>query len=82
MNIAFTWIFTGTAMIAGLLGANLLTQATLGVGLICLGALAGILARIAQAGHQHSRLMEELKKQHPETAATHSGSTDESGQRS
>lgn len=39
-----------------------LTQATLGVGLIGLGCLCAVLARIAQADQQHRNLLEVLDK--------------------
>jgi predicted benzoate:H+ symporter BenE len=37
------------AILLALSGAESLTQATLGVGMICLGAVVAIIARIAQA---------------------------------
>ncbi len=50
-------------LIAGLLalaGAVTLSQATIGVGLICLGCLAAIFGRIGQASFQHDALLERL----------------------
>ena len=41
-------------ILLALSGVGSLTQATLGVGLICLGAVVGILARIAQADRHES----------------------------
>lgn len=41
------------ATLAGLLGVFYLSQATVGVGVIALGCLLGILARIIQAAEHH-----------------------------
>ena len=49
------------AVLAAVLGTFTLSQATLGVGIIGLGCLAGILARVAQAEAHHS----ELRKSQP-----------------
>jgi len=62
-------------LIAGLLalaGAVSLSQATMGVGLICLGCLAAIFGRIEQASFQHDALLErlgEVKSQASQTRA-------------
>jgi hypothetical protein len=45
----------------GAIGALLLSSATAGVGLIALGCLCGILARIAQAGYFHKLEVERLQ---------------------
>jgi hypothetical protein len=50
------------AVLAALVGLVSLSQATLGVGLICGGCLLGVLARIAQAQAQHRELQEVLKR--------------------
>ncbi len=44
------------AVIAGVIGIPMLSNATLGVGLIGLGCLFAILGRVAQAHHQHREL--------------------------
>lgn len=44
----------------GVVGVTMLSEATLGVGVVALGCLCGILARIAQAAQQHKALMETL----------------------
>ena len=50
------------AVLVALVGLVSLSQATLGVGLICGGCLLGVLARIAQAQAQHRDVQEVLKK--------------------
>jgi hypothetical protein len=45
------------AVFAGALGLMFTSEATLGVGVIALGCLCAILARIAQAGRHHNELM-------------------------
>jgi amino acid transporter len=40
----------------GLYGADHLTQATLGVGVVCVGVLVAVIARIAQAADHHAEL--------------------------
>lgn len=40
-----------------------LSQATSGVGGIAIGCLLAIVARIAQAGHHHKKLLEQLEPQ-------------------
>jgi hypothetical protein len=55
------------AILLALSGTGSLTQATLGVGMICLGAVVGILARIAQADRHEAemrRLIETTRGQH------------------
>lgn len=49
------------SMLAGGGGLLLLSQATLGVGIICGGCLLAILARMAQAAHQHRELIRKLE---------------------
>lgn len=44
------------AVLDAVVGTFLLTQATAGVGIICLGCLIAIMARIAQAAAQHKQL--------------------------
>ncbi len=46
------------AIVVGVIGGLMLTQATLGVGIICAGCLIGILARIAQASGQHEEVIQ------------------------
>jgi len=50
------------ALGAGGIGALLLSQATMGVGLICGGCLAAVLARVWQAAAHQDELRELLKK--------------------
>jgi len=50
------WIFLGMLMLfLGIVGLSLLSQATVGVGLICFGCILGILARLAQAEKFHKK---------------------------
>jgi hypothetical protein len=53
---ALTVLLVIAAVGLGLWGLNDLTQATLGVGLVALGCLCAILARIQQASAQHAEL--------------------------
>lgn len=49
-------------------GADRLTQATMGVGIICLGVFVAILARLAQAADHHAelrRLIEQALERKP-----------------
>lgn len=62
MNAFVMVIMILAALLLGAIGLNSLTQATIGVGLICLGAVAGILARIAQSGAQHADVLRQLKR--------------------
>ena len=55
------------AIIAGIIGFFLLSQATMGVGVIALGCLFGIMARLAQAGSHAKQLREALKYPLPQT---------------
>lgn len=48
------FVLAGTGL--ALLGSNLLTQATLGVGVIALGIFVAVLARIIQAGAAHAHV--------------------------
>lgn len=43
----------------------LLTQATLGVGVLCFGILLAILARINQASEQHKAIIEAMRYNAP-----------------
>lgn len=47
-------------LLAVVVGSNMLTQATLGVGVICGACFLLILARIAQAHEQHKDLLKRL----------------------
>jgi hypothetical protein len=53
------------ALAIGAFGALSLSQATLGVGIICLACLLGILGRIAQAYEQHKEIRKLLQKNAP-----------------
>lgn len=50
------------AICAGFVGIFLLSQATMGVGIIALGCLFGILARIVQASFHQEQLLNALNK--------------------
>lgn len=47
---------------AAVYGADHLTQATLGVGVLCLGVFIAILARIAQAADHHAEIRRLLER--------------------
>lgn len=51
------------AFLAGLVGFVLLTDATTGVGIIALGCLTGILARIIQAKQQQDAALQFMQKE-------------------
>jgi len=53
-------LLVALAIIAAVIGFFLLSQATMGVGIVGLGCLAGILARIAQAHEQHQEMMKTM----------------------
>jgi len=46
------------ALLAGLIGFFYLTQATIGVGIICGACLLAIIARIVQASDQHAEMIQ------------------------
>lgn len=56
-------VLTLLALLAGLIGFVLLTDATTGVGIIALGCLAGILARIIQAKQQQDAALQFMQKE-------------------
>ena len=60
---AGTWLLMIAAFGAALLGLVTLSQATMGVGLLCGGCLFAIWARIVQAGAFHKELMKALQQQ-------------------
>lgn len=60
MNALFALLIVG-AVAFGAGGVLMLSQATLGVGLICVGCLSGILARIVQATVDHQQILERLR---------------------
>jgi hypothetical protein len=45
------------AVLTAIFGAASLSQATMGVGIICIGCFIAILARIVQASVQHNELL-------------------------
>jgi hypothetical protein len=55
-----TWLLVVAAGLVAFGGFAMLTQATQGVGLIALGCLTAILARIAQAGGHQRELLKAL----------------------
>ncbi len=57
-------ILSIAAFLAGLIGFSMLTQATMGVGLVCIGCLSAILARIIQQERHHKEMKDELAKLH------------------
>ncbi|MGE8218545.1 MAG: hypothetical protein ACN6OU_02180 [Stenotrophomonas acidaminiphila] len=62
-NGGSTWavLLVVGSLICGLIGLFGLTQATMGVGFVGLGLMAGVLARIAQARAQHKAVMAALR---------------------
>lgn len=50
------------AIIAVLVGTMLMTQATLGIGVIAIGIFLGVLARILQADSNHRKLAKLLEQ--------------------
>lgn len=54
MTEAATILLIMGALLCGLIGLVFLSEATAGVGIIALGCLTAILARIAQASHHES----------------------------
>ncbi len=58
---AWAAVLVVVALICGLVGFFGLTQATMGVGFVGLGLMAGVLARIAQARAQHKAVMAALR---------------------
>lgn len=48
------------AIIAGVIGVLMLSEATSGVGLVCLGCLLAVLGRILQASEHHRDAMRRL----------------------
>jgi hypothetical protein len=61
VSSVLTFLLMLGAIALGLWGGSNLTQATLGVGLVCLGCLTGIIARILQADGHHAKLEKLLK---------------------
>lgn len=53
------------SIVLGLYGANMLSQATQGVGVICLSVLVAVLARIAQASDHHAEIRRLLEDREP-----------------
>ena len=64
-----TFLLILAAIICGALGMVLLSTATYGVGLICLGCLAGILARLRQAQFNQKELLNALGYEKPKAVA-------------
>lgn len=58
------------ALFGGLVGFLSLSDATTGVGIVCLSCLAAILARIVQAADQHKELTALLQRQRAEREAS------------
>ena len=65
MNSVLTFLLLIIAIALGLWGGSMLTQATVGVGVICLACLVGILARLLQADGHHAKLERLLKSAPP-----------------
>jgi hypothetical protein len=57
-------LFACAAAVIVFFGAGELTQATTGVGLICIGCFVGILARLAQASAHHAAMMARDPQEH------------------
>ena len=61
-----TGLLVVLSLLIGLYAAvALLTQATLGVGVLCFGILLAILARINQASEQHKAIIEAMRYNAP-----------------
>jgi hypothetical protein len=59
-NTTISVVLVIVALLAALLGLAQLSNATMGVGLICAGCLLAVCARIAQARYQHVQLLHVL----------------------
>ncbi len=55
------------AILCALVGLVSLSEATMGVGIVGLGAISGILARLCQADAQHTELQRKLDQVRNET---------------
>lgn len=53
-----TGLLSALSVLLGLFGLAGASQATFGVAIVGLALLCGVLARIAQAGHQHRELLD------------------------
>ncbi len=51
------------ALLVAFVGALFLTEATMGVGIICGACFLAILARITQASSQHEKLMKKIESE-------------------
>lgn len=61
-----TGLLVVLSLLVGMYAAvALLTQATLGVGVLCFGILLAILARINQASEQHKAIIEAMRYNAP-----------------
>lgn len=63
------------SVLAGVVGFMLLTEATLGAGIIGVACLLGVLARLAQADQHHKTLMRESQSQAGESQGMAEGFT-------
>jgi hypothetical protein len=61
MNLASA-LLAVTALLGALIGSQMLTQATLGVGVIGVCAVLAIVGRMLQAAGNHARLMALLER--------------------
>jgi multisubunit Na+/H+ antiporter MnhC subunit len=55
-------LFALASFFVAVIGFFLLSEATMGVGIIGLAAIIAVYARLVQAGEQHRKLMAQLKK--------------------
>lgn len=62
-----TGLLSALSVLLGLFGLAGASQATFGVAIVGLALLCGVLARIAQAGHQHRELLACAPAVSPET---------------
>lgn len=63
MPRAAVWMLLAMALVVTIGGLFALSQATLGVGSICIACFLAILARIAQAGYQHAEVLNVLQRE-------------------
>lgn len=59
------------ALLAAVAGIFMLTEATLGIGVIAMACFLGILARITQAGSHQNELKRELKSIRQPSTSNH-----------
>ncbi len=58
-------LLVGVSIVLALLGASMLSQATMGAGIIALACLVGILARMMQSSEQQYELLQAIRGDRP-----------------